>query len=54
MAHSRGVILRDRAAGPHRYRDELECIGVARVKLRRQVRRSEKDAFRREWGYLVR
>ncbi len=53
MAHSRGVILRNRAAGPHRYRDEVECDG-GKVKMRRQVRRSEKDALRREWAHLVR
>jgi len=53
MAHSRGVILRNRAVGPHRYRDEVEYDG-GKIKLRRQVRRAEKAAFHREWGHFVR
>lgn len=45
--HSRGVMLRSRAAGPHRYRDEVVSDG-GKIKLRRQVRRAENARWRRE------
>lgn len=45
--HSRGVSLRNRAVGPHRYREEATADG-GKVKMRRQVRRTENAAWRRE------
>ncbi|MFJ1993011.1 hypothetical protein [Streptomyces asiaticus] len=42
---SPGVILRGRAAGPHRYDDEINTDG-GKAKLHRQVRRAERHALR--------
>jgi hypothetical protein len=43
---SPGVMLRGRAAGFHRYDDETSADG-GKAKLRRQVRRTERDNLRR-------
>lgn len=53
MAHSRGVILRNRGAGFHRYRDEIKSDG-GKDKMHRQVRRTEKITVRKMWGHLIR
>lgn len=47
MKHSRGVSLRNRAAGTHRYRDETKADGGKRY-LRRRVRALEKKAWKKE------
>lgn len=46
---ARGVMLRNRAAGTHFWRDEVTADGGKR-KLRRTVRRREKKAWRKEAG----
>jgi hypothetical protein len=40
-------MLRGRAAGPHRYDDEVAADG-GKVRLRRQVRRVERAAWQRD------
>lgn len=45
MAHSRGISLRGRATGFHRYRDEIEKR--TKAQMRRRVRRLGKIDLRR-------
>lgn len=45
--HSRGVSLRNRTSGLHRWRDEVTADG-GKPYLRRKIRRSGKQQFRRE------
>ncbi|WP_431728508.1 hypothetical protein [Verrucosispora sp. TAA-831] len=49
MARSRGVILRSRGAGLHRWRDEATGDGGKRH-LRKRAKRREKRQWRRENG----
>lgn len=53
MAHSRGVILRNRAAGVHRWRDEADADGGKRH-LRRQVKRRERRQWQADAGLTTR
>jgi hypothetical protein len=45
--HSLGVSLANRAAGPHRYRDEVSAEG-GKTAMRRRVRRINRQAWRAE------
>jgi hypothetical protein len=45
--HSLGVSLANRAAGAHRYRDEVSAEG-GKTALRRRVRRTNRQAWRTE------
>ncbi|WP_331756305.1 hypothetical protein OHA04_45390 (plasmid) [Streptomyces sp. NBC_01590] len=44
---SPGVMLRNRAAGLHRYDDEMDWDG-GKAKLHRQIRRTERNQLRRD------
>lgn len=49
--HSRGVQLRNRAAGICFWRDEVSADGGKRY-LHKRVRQMERKAWRREWGLI--